>query len=333
MIVNGQNTSGTQYSSPVGMISKGKHTDAVWAMQLYEQLGISRNIHIRRLHYQALLQDGLLLPSGKTYCNTVSDFEFLKRAFEQARLLGLIPYDIFSDGSANRHSFGYGFPSTNDQRRTLLKQMIEQACRRHMKNMLTRLAPVHVEIWLERSTSADIVAEMANKYNLNIVSSETDITLTNIWHFIRRIGSISKPVRILYIRDFHPKSLQGSAIDKVKSAMNQYGLSSSTDLKFIKLALSQQECKRYNLPLAPESFTGRAITTELHALEAAAPGFLNKTLKTNIDRYFDIHAMGDAATKTDKSIERLILKINRTIDENPDIYKAFAGLQSMVSGN
>ena len=101
---NGQNSNGVQrtagnrdqLASGVNLIVMDKHSAAVWATNLYQRLGLRHNIHIRRLHYHALLQNGLPLPSGKTYRNTTGDYEYLKTAFDQARLLGLIPYDVFS---------------------------------------------------------------------------------------------------------------------------------------------------------------------------------------------------------------------------------------------
>jgi len=341
---NGQNGNGVQQTtdngqrlaSGVNLIFKGKHSAAVWATNLYQQFGMRQNIHIRRLHYHALLQDGLTLPSGKAYRNTVADYEYLKIAFDQARLLGLIPYDVFSD--TNRFS---DFPTyvrpalygSDIARRQLLKQMIEQACRRHMTNMFTRITPVHIEVWLEQTDAADIVAPLAARYHLNFVTSRGDISLTNIWRFVRRVGNTCKPVRILYITDFDPKAMSSAAIDKVTTVINQYGLSKSVDLKIIKIALDRRECKKYNLPCAPGSGTHESNPTELHALEVAVPGFLCSMLEKQMNKYFDCRLFRDVAKQTNESIGRLMVEINRKIDENQDIYEVLDGIKSTIPRN
>lgn len=341
---NGQNSNGIQQTtgnrhrlaSGVNLISKGKHSAAVWAMNLYQRLGLRHNIHIRRLHYHALLQDGLTVPSGKAYRNTTGDYEYLKTAFDQARLLGLIPYDVFSDTNRFSDFPTYVRPALygNDiARRQLLKQMIEQACRRHMTNMFARIAPVHIEVWLEQTGTADIVAPLAARYHLNIVTSRSEISLTNIWRFVRRIGNASKPVRILYITDFDPKAMSSAAIDKVTTVINQYGLSKSVDLKIIKIALDHRECKKYDLPSAPGSEKHESNPTELHALEVAVPGFLCSMLEKQINKYFDCRLFRDAAKQTDESIARLMVEINRKIDENQDIYEVLEGINFMIPRN
>lgn len=354
MNTNGQNSNGHQRSADnvqhvtcgLNIVSKGKYTDAVWAMELYERLSFRRDIHIRRIHYWALLQECLTLPSGKPYRNTITDFDYLKNAFEHARLLGLVPYDVFSDSRVSsdfpaslRYVASGGFSvkgcynAGDSARRQLLKQMIEQACRRHMRNILARIAPVHVEVWLERTSASDLVVPLAEKYHLNIVASEGDISLTNIWRFIRRVGNASRPVRILYICDFDPQSIAAAAIDKVTAAMSQYGLSGRVDLKIEKLALDQDECEKYDLPCVPNRHATRTNPTELHALEAAAPGLLCKTLESHINQYSDQNPLKDAEKRADSSIEILMARINRIFEGNPDIYEAFEVIQTGISSN
>ncbi|MBW8014653.1 MAG: hypothetical protein FVQ82_00570 [Planctomycetes bacterium] len=336
MKIRGQNSNGVrQAANRVNFITKGKYSAALWAMGLYERLGLRRNIHIRRLHYHALLQDGLKLPSGKAYRNTVCDYEYLKRAFDQARLFGFVPYDIFSDTrgfSDFRFSVGKGLGGCNKARNQLLKQMIEQTCRRHMSNMLARIAPVHVEVWLEQTTAADIVAPLAEKYHLNIVASHQDISLTNIWRFVRRVGNTSRPVRILYICDFDPRAIS-AATDNLKAVMSQYGLLRSVDVKIIKLALGRRECRKYDLPSVPQPGTSTNLPTELHALEVAVPGFLSALVDRHINQYYDYRLLTDAAKQTNDSISRLMVQINSMIDENSNIYEIIDRIKSRVPGN
>jgi hypothetical protein len=328
----GQNGSDCQHAAKrINFISGSKHQEAVWAMTLYERLGLGSRLHIRRLHYTDLLQDGLTLASGKAYRNTTADFEYLKNAFERAQLLGLIPYDVFSDSRG--FALNGGLRGSNAQRRILLKQIVEQAYRRHIRNSLACFAPVHIEIWLERTSAADIVASLADKYNVKLVASEEDISLTSIWRFVRRISNISTPVRIFYFCDFDHNQSHPDAVEKVTAMLDQYGLSRTVDLKVLKLALSKDECDKYNLPAAPQDVMGIDNQTELHALEAAAPGLLCETLESHINRYTDYQSLKDAQKKVEASINRLLVKINHIIDDNTDVYQAFEGIQSMIQDN
>ncbi len=328
----GQNGSIRQRAAGrIDFISSGKHSEAVWAMSLYERLGLRCRVHIRRLHYMALLQDGLTLPSGKAYSNTIGDFEYLKNAFERAWLLGLIPYDVFWDSRG--FAFDVGLRGSNAQWRILLKQMIEQACRHHIRNSLARFAPAHIEIWLERTSAADIVASLAEKYNVKLLANEGDISLTSIWRFVRRVGNISRPVRILYLCDLDHDQSRPDAVEKVTDVLDQYGLPQTVDLKVLKLALSKDECVRYELPCVPQARISAPHSTELHALEAAAPVFLCETLQSHINRYADYQSLKDAQKRVDGSIDRLLVKINHIIDDNTDVYEAFEGIRSIIQAN
>ena len=110
-------------------------------------------------------------------------------------------------------------------------------------------------------------------------------------------------------------------------------LKKSVDLKIIKIALDRRECKKYNLPCAPGCETHKSDPTELHALEVAMPGFLCSMLEKQMNQYFDCRLFRDAAKQTDESITRLIVEINRKIDENQDIYEVLDGINSMIPRN
>ena len=310
--------------------SDKKSKAAVWALKLYHQTGYKRRIHIRRLHYNALLQEDLKLPSGKPYRNTVEDFEFLKAAFEQARLLGLIPYDIFLENSFYSKlyvSFAGGAGGRKKGWQMMLKRTLELACKMHIKKVLADLVPVHIELWLERTDSGDIVEKLADKYNLNVVASRSDISITSIWHFIRRINSADKPVRILHISDWTGSKETSDAAEKIESVLMQYGLLGKIDLEVIKLSLTEEECVRYDLPPEPEC-RGETVI-ELHALEAAVPGLLCSVLERYLNHFINYNCIKEAEERACNAIKRL----KTIVAENSDIYDVIGEIYSEYSGN
>jgi hypothetical protein len=194
--------------------------------------------------------------------------------------------------------------------------------------MCARAAAVHVEIWLENTSAADIVQSQAEKYNLNVVASENEISLTSVWHFIRRIANISKPVRIFYLCDFDQTSLAMPAIDKVKSALYQYGLSRKIDFDVQKLVLTQSECEEFALPHRPGT---ELNTAELHALEVAAPGYMCNSLQKHIKPHVNLAQLSDSIKAAGNSTNGLMSRVEKILDTRTSFSTAFDNIETMIN--
>ena len=74
------------------------HRDGAWLAQQMEELGITRPIHLRGLHYALVSSTNLTKPNGTRYLNNADDWEWLQvAASKAARWLGYVPFDRIID--------------------------------------------------------------------------------------------------------------------------------------------------------------------------------------------------------------------------------------------
>ncbi len=335
-----------EFNDPFYVGSETQCTSAEWARQLYLLLRPKRTVHIRRLHYFALTQPQHRKPNGRIYANTEANWKFLKCACKFARYLNLLPYDAFSD-RRNQLPPSRKWPTVKcdypSQWRRLMVETIYGFCRLHVTAVLARLLPVHIEIWVEKSTAADLLQTVAEKYNINIVTGMGEISLTAVWQFVKRITDCNKPVRIFYISDFDPagENMPVSVARKIEFILRQLRLSRKLDVKLKPLMLTRRQCKKFNLPGIPlpessrktYSFTtyhGRAVT-ELHALEVARPGHVCKFVDDQLKGYLDLAKITHAARIANNAIAQLSEQIGAVIEKNTDLAIVFRAMEKLLA--
>jgi len=335
-----------EFNDPFYVGSETQCTSAEWARQLYLLLRPKRTVHIRRLHYFALTQPQHRKPNGRIYTNTEANWKFLKCACKFARYLNLLPYDAFID-RRNQLPPSRKWPAVKcdypSQWRRLMVETIYRFCRLHVTVVLARLLPVHIEIWVEKSTAADLLQTVAEKYNINIVTSMGEISLTAVWQFIKRITDCDKPVRIFYISDFDPagENMPVSVARKIEFILRQFRLSRKLDVKLKPLMLTRRQCKKFNLPGIPlpessrktYSFTtyhGRTVT-ELHALEVARPGHVCKFVDDQLKDYLDLAKITHAARIANNAIAQLSGQIEAVIEKNTDLAIVFRAMEKLLA--
>src|SRR6185437_10679057 len=62
----------------------------------------------------------------------------------------------------------------------------------------------HVELWVEKSTMNDVLAPLAQRYGVNLITGEGELSATACYRLIERAKQGGKPIRILYLSDFDP---------------------------------------------------------------------------------------------------------------------------------
>jgi Hint domain/LAGLIDADG-like domain len=78
--------------------SPGEKALAEWFAELWYRLGLSNNVHIRRVHYLLVSQDPQVqLPNGTPYLNTLECWDVLMMAAKHARYLQLVDPAAFVD--------------------------------------------------------------------------------------------------------------------------------------------------------------------------------------------------------------------------------------------
>jgi hypothetical protein len=154
-----------------------------------------------------------------------------------------------------------------------------------------------LEIWVEKSTLNDVLAPLAARLRVNINPGIGDMSETQCADFVCRARRSRKPIRILYVSDFDPQgeNMPCGVARKIEHKLRN--LTEKLDVQVRAVALTHDQCVEYRLPRTPMKETERRAAnwekrygegqTEIDALEACAPGALERILRAEIERYRD----------------------------------------------
>lgn len=278
--------------------------DAEWFADIWARFGFRHGAHLRRVHYVLVSQEeAVRLPSGAAYENTVESWLALNAASKAARYLGLVPIEALVDrrnpdpilnlksGTRGEIDIGSGslwelsMPEDLPELPSIILKRPRAAQR------------YHLEIWIEKSTVADVLEPLASSYGANLVTFLGESSVTACHRAFERIRQSERPARILYVSDFDPagQSMPVAAARKIE--FSNYRAGAPLDVQLHPLVLTEDQCEHYRLPRTPIKSTEKRAArfeerfgsgaTELDALEALYPGELRKIIKAELDRYYD----------------------------------------------
>jgi rubrerythrin len=153
-----------------------------------------------------------------------------------------------------------------------------------------------IELWCEKSTMNDVLIPIGERYGVNVVTGNGELSLTRCVELVDRAEE-GRPVRILYISDFDPggQSMPVAVARKIEFMIRSEGR--DLDIQVRPVVLTHEQCLQYRLPRTPiKEKESRAANfearfgegaTELDALEALHPGELERILEREIERYYD----------------------------------------------
>lgn len=303
-----------------------KYAAGLWAQNLWSRCDRSQSLNIRRLHYFALSQEECFKPDGVMYRNTTEDLNYLLRACHTAGRLGLLHYGVFVTKPYFLHSTLRLAPAGQRYHwQHLLMRRIEISCRLHIRAILSTFSSVHAEIWVENSTVAELLEPVARTFNVNLIASDCEIPLAEVWLFIKRIANTAKPIRILYISDYRKQTPDADVPvwRKAKSLLYQYKLMSKLDIEIEHLFLSGDQCRRFDLPGAPRSSECKdgdaADHVELEALEVARPGYIRRIVCEQLKKHIDVCSIAESRRLAERTGCDLISSISDTLESNNDL--------------
>ncbi len=154
-----------------------------------------------------------------------------------------------------------------------------------------------VEVWIEKSTQNDWLVPLSRNRGVNLVIGIGEQSEIRSRELAMRAAERGVPFVVIYLSDFDPggRSMPKAVARKVEFTILRGEL--NVELKVIPLALTPDQCEKYELPEAPlkESETRAGIfrrifdrdATELDAMEALHPGVLAKLLNAELDNWLD----------------------------------------------
>jgi hypothetical protein len=281
--------------------------DAEWFAGLWDEFGYSTDVHLRRVHYRMVTDphpERFTLPTGEPYLNTDACWGRLCLAGTAARILGLIDVEAVADRrnpDPVLHRMarqvppdvpGVGF----DAPRWSLPDL--DVVVEYLTDVRLELPtphargydydpddqPVLLELWIEKSTMADVLIPVCRRAGANYVEGLGFESITQVVRLLRRAERHGKPAHIVYVSDFDPA---GATMPTAVARQLQYwreSLEITVDISVDHVALTHDQCVEYELPRSPikekDKRAGRFEArygegaTELDALEAIHPGDL-----------------------------------------------------------
>jgi hypothetical protein len=307
--------------------SKDDLLQGQWAAKLVSRCPNKSNLTAKLLHYRTLSNPQHAKPDSSEYTNTIEDYKYLVDACDKARCMGLIPFHLFNDyesPSISQNIFAPAYCPNLCHWHVIFKHMFDRLCISYTRCMADKLNPVHIEIWVDNSSSAPLIQPISDRYNINLIASHQPISTSAIFQFVRRISHIRKPIRVLHLSDFDPVDVTCHIKTKTKLEilLEHFRMTNKLNLKVRHLMLSPDQCINFGLPTEPDSRNLANPKTELLALEAAKPGYIGRTLEQNLNRYIDLSPVKKTSAVTQKALHNLLPQFSRIIDNSTSLERA-----------
>jgi hypothetical protein len=307
--------------------------NAEWFAALWNAHG-RPGLHPHGLHYILISRPHgeITVPAdGTPYENTGACDTLLGAAARDARYFGLIRAADMVDrrnAEAQIHHSNESTPATGgivgrgcDLKLQLLAPSVEDfpSAPKLMVWPPKIPQPYLVEIWIEKSTQADIIDPIARQLGVNVVAGTGQTSETRSRELVERALAAGKPVIVLYVSDFDPSgdNMPVAAARKIEFWIRtEYP---DLDVQVRPVALTKQQCIDYDLPRTPlkdseprkqgwEQRHGEGAT-ELDALEALHPGELRRILVEEIERYYD-DTLQDRIDEVEAEVDEQLDQIN-----------------------
>lgn len=291
---------------------------AEWFADIWRRVGCTSGVHLRRIHYWAISQHGLLQANGLPYENTDNCWGYLDNASMSARYLGLVPLEGFVDRkNPGPHDLTeYEDPSVS------VSAPLPDDPSVDVDGFGVNAAQVyHLEIWCEKSTMNDILLPICSEAGAVLQTGAGELSLTLAVALVNRIEAADKPARIFFISDFDPagQSIPRALARKVEWLVGER--CPGHDVKLARLMLTADQAQEYELPRTPikdgekragafEARHGEGAT-ELDALEALHPGVFANIVRQAIRPY----RSQDVADRVADGASRLRQAIDAEVDE------------------
>jgi hypothetical protein len=300
---------------------------AAWFAGLWDRFHFPKGYHLRRIHYRIVSDPSPpLMPvnrgktSGSPYLNTEECWRKLQLGARDARHLGLVAADAFADHRNPDPVIHAPTEQSSDEPRcevgelppwsgpsVALAEGALGCCDVPQMPSVTIAGydykpgdqPYHLELWIEKTTMADVLEPICGDLHVNLVAAAGFQTITASVELLKRLERLppDKPVRIGYLSDFDPAGIRmAPAVARVvEFYRNQFA--PDCDLKLTSLALTKAQVDAFELPRIPVKETDRRGPAferqhgegqvELDALEAIHPGELERIVREFFGSYHD----------------------------------------------
>lgn len=317
------------------------YVDARWASGLWDRMMARRKkqLHLRGFHYWIQSQ-GIPKPDGNKYAHgpdPAKDWFYLLHAAQMARYLGVggwknlvdlkhpnpIDYDNYYVGSGIEKD-GRVDPQTELEAKLdgMVDEFLRSLLNEAPKYRTNGYQVYHLEVLCEKGSMGFVIEPACKRYEATYQPFVGQASVEKIDMMAERAvraSGVGKKVRIFYIADYDRYGR--SMIPAVARKIEFMTWGQKADIKLLRLALSEEQIKKFNLPYAPKH--GEEVV-ELDALEAIHPGELGKIVELALSPYYD----GDKPKVVDQENRRIRESIKDLLDTKvrPALEQAFEGI-------
>jgi hypothetical protein len=209
---------------------------------------------------------------------------------------GIVPYGWISDSSR----MGYHTATYRNAAHFL----------RQVKGLyradLWKDSPYHVEVWVESRSIAGVLIDLCEELAVSLYPCGGFASITSAYEAADQINDNYHEISyvVLYVGDYDPA---GVLIDKALEAELRQHLNSGIDLDFVRVGITPEQIREYDLPTKPRKATDKRsleITRTVEA-EAMPAETLREILRAAIELYLNDDALEVA--KAAEESERLLL--------------------------
>ncbi len=317
--------------------SEGEYRDATWAAGKWDTMMGARNkpIHIRGFHYWCYNQ--VTKPDGTLYgADLLKDWRWLLKSSQVARYLGIGEWRNLIDV---KHPSVYDYDEYNDDVGLYMSDVpVQEVMKEDLRNIVDTLmgralemSPTyqhdgyqtyHLEVWCEKNSMGGIIEPICKRLGAAYQPLVGQSSVEKVDMLAKRAAQaaeVDKAIRIWYIADWdrYGWNMVTAVARKLEFIMIDQGI--DADVKLTRLALNDDQIKKFDLPKAPK--LGEAVV-ELDALEALHPGELSKIIRKALNPYVDRENPATVLAENDRMQEKLSTILEKRL--RPVLEKALA---------
>ncbi len=194
-------------------------------------------------------------PGGPVVPKSQSGYRVVQRECLRLRRDGKIPWIWISDGTRWRR-VGTSFDSA--------EEAVRHAARSYRQD-LWRRTPVYVEVWAESDSTAGVLIEETDRYNVPLMVSRGFSSDTYLYNASQEIAATDRPAFLYYVGDWDPS---GKIIpEKIEAGLRRHA--PDIDITFKRLLVTPDQIEEWSLPTKPakatthsKGFTGGTVEAE-----------------------------------------------------------------------
>ena len=265
------------------------------------------SLTLRQLHYQFVARD--------LYENTMRNYKKLGDIIRNARMAGLVSWDLVQDRTRGLTGWGWG----NTSPAAAIRSAAYSYKERRWKTQ-----PVKVEIWVEKDALSGVLVDPASEYRLNYFATKGYPSISSLKEAADRYKAFDddgETVVILYFSDHDPEGLHMP--EQVGEALESFGV---TNVEIRRMGLTMEQIRQHSPPPSAAKRTSSRVqsyfdatgTDQAWELDALKPKVIQDLITSETEKIIDWDLWNEAVAK-EESNKELMMKVARRWNDILDL--------------